>query len=40
MALLIMNAQVWDGENDERYPAEVLIEKNRIAAVGRGQGQI
>jgi imidazolonepropionase-like amidohydrolase len=40
MTFLIQNAQVWDGENDERYPAEVLIEKNRIAAVARGQGQI
>ena len=40
MAYLIVNAQVWDGENDERYPAEVLIEHNRITAVARGQGQI
>ena len=40
MALLIQNAQIWDGENDERYPGEALIEKNRIAAVARGQGQI
>jgi len=40
MAFLIANAQVWDGENDERYPADVLIENNRIAAVARGHGQI
>jgi imidazolonepropionase-like amidohydrolase len=40
MAFLIQNAQVWDGENDERYPAEVLIEKNRITAVARDKGQI
>ena len=40
MAFLIQNAQVWDGENDERYPAEVLIEKNRITAVAKGKGQI
>ncbi|MGA8447141.1 MAG: amidohydrolase family protein, partial [Roseiarcus sp.] len=40
MAYLIVNAHVWDGENDERYPAEVLIEHNRITAVARGQGQI
>jgi dihydroorotase-like cyclic amidohydrolase len=40
MAFLIANAQVWDGENDERYPADVLIENNRIAAVARGRGQI
>ena len=39
MAFLIVNAQVWDGENDERYPADVLIENNRIAAVARGHGQ-
>ena len=40
MAFLIQNAQVWDGENDERYPAEVLIEKNRITSVARDKGQI
>ena len=40
MAFLIVNAQVWDGENDERYPADVLIENNRVAAVARGHGQI
>src|SRR5208282_1410837 len=40
MAFLIANAQVWDGENDERYPADVLIENSRVAAVARGHGQI
>ncbi|MBV8439170.1 MAG: hypothetical protein JO312_01175, partial [Hyphomicrobiales bacterium] len=40
MAFLIVNAQVWDGEADERYPADVLIDKNRISAVARGPGQI
>ena len=40
MAYLIVNAQVWDGENDQRYPADVLIERNRIAAVARSQGEM
>ena len=40
MAFLIQNAQVWDGDNDERYPAEVLIEHNRITAVARDKGQL
>ena len=40
MAFLVANALVWDGESDDRYPAEVLIERNRITAVARGHGQI
>jgi hypothetical protein len=24
----LANAQVWDGESDDRYPGEVLFEKN------------
>jgi len=40
MAFLIANALVWNGETDDRYPAEVLIERNRITAVARGHGQI
>ena len=35
-----MNAQVWDGDADERYPADVLVEKNRISAVARGHGEL
>jgi imidazolonepropionase-like amidohydrolase len=37
---LFRNVQVWDGENDDRYPGEVLVEGNRIKAVARGSGQI
>jgi imidazolonepropionase-like amidohydrolase len=40
MAYLFKNVQVWDGESDERYPGEVLVEKNRITAVSRGHNQI
>ena len=40
MAYLFKNAQIWDGENDERYPGEVLVERNRISAVARGQNHI
>jgi imidazolonepropionase-like amidohydrolase len=35
MAYLIAN-----GESDERYPADVLDERNRIAAVAEGRGQL
>ena len=37
---LFSNVQVWDGENDDRYPAEVLVEGNRIKTVARGSDQI
>ncbi|HLH51432.1 MAG TPA: amidohydrolase family protein [Roseiarcus sp.] len=40
MAYLFSNVQIWDGENDERYPGEVLVENNRITAVARGFNQI
>ena len=40
MAYLIANAQVWDGLGDDRYPADVLVDKNRIAAVARGHGEL
>ena len=40
MAYLVRNAQIWDGENDERYPGEVFVDGNRIVAVARGAGQI
>jgi imidazolonepropionase-like amidohydrolase len=39
-ALLIVNALIWDGNNDDAYPGEVLIEGNRIRAVAKGAGQI
>ena len=40
MAYLIANAQVWDGLGDDRYPADVLVEGARIAAVARGRGEL
>ena len=40
MAYLIANAQVWDGESDDRYPADVLVERNRVSTVARGHGQL
>jgi imidazolonepropionase-like amidohydrolase len=40
MAFLITNAQIFDGEGDERYPGDVLVEGSRIASVSRGHGQI
>jgi imidazolonepropionase-like amidohydrolase len=40
MAYLIANAQVWDGAGDDRYPADVLIEGNRISAVARSPGEL
>ncbi|MDQ3558500.1 MAG: amidohydrolase family protein, partial [Pseudomonadota bacterium] len=39
-AILIRNARVWDGENDDAYLGEVLVEGNRIRTVARGRGQI
>jgi len=40
MAYLFKNVQIWDGENDERYPGEVLVEGNRVSAVARGLNQL
>jgi len=40
MAYLFRNVQIWDGDNDDRYPGEVLVENNRIKAVASGNGQI
>jgi imidazolonepropionase-like amidohydrolase len=40
MAYLFKNVQIWDGENDEPYPGEVLVERNRITTVARGHNQI
>ncbi len=39
-AMLLRNATVWDGLNDESYPGEVLVEGNRIKSVARGRDQI
>ena len=39
-AYLFRNAQIWDGEADERYSGEALVVGNRITKVARGQGQI
>ena len=40
MAYLIANARVWDGQGDDRYPADVLVDKNRVTEVARGHGQL
>lgn len=40
MAYLIANAQVWDGSSEDRYPADVAVENNRISAVARGHGEL
>lgn len=40
MAYLIANAHVWDGSGDDRYPADVLVERNRISAVARAPGEL
>ena len=40
MAYLIANAEVWDGSGDVRYPADVLVERNRISAVVRAPGEL
>ncbi len=39
-ATLIANVSVWDGDNDQAYAGEVLIEGNRIRAVAKGKNQI
>src|SRR5690606_7826627 len=36
MATLITNVRVWDGSGAEAYPADVLLEGERIAGVGPG----
>lgn len=36
MATLITNVRVWDGSGAEPYAADVLLEGDRIAAVGAG----
>lgn len=40
MAILLRNVAVWDGDRDEAYPGEVLVEGNRIKAVARGRNQV
>lgn len=37
---LFRNVEIWDGENDDRYPGEVLVTGNRITKVARGRNQI
>jgi imidazolonepropionase-like amidohydrolase len=39
-ATLIRNVTVWDAIEDAAYPGEVLVEGNRITAVGRGDDRI
>jgi imidazolonepropionase-like amidohydrolase len=39
-ATLITNAWIWDGDSDDRYPGEIVVEGNRIASVARGHGAI
>jgi imidazolonepropionase-like amidohydrolase len=39
-SFLFRNVQIFDGEHDDRYPGEVVVVGNRIAAVARGHGQI
>lgn len=39
-ATLFRNVQVWDGDEDDRYPGEVLVEGNRIKQVAKGDNQI
>jgi imidazolonepropionase-like amidohydrolase len=39
-AFLFRNVWIWDGDGDDRYPGEVLVEGNRIKSVARGEGQI
>ena len=38
--MLIANCRVWDGSGDPAYPADVLIDGERIAAVARDRGQL
>ncbi len=39
-AHLFRNVSIWDGERDDPYPGEVLVEGNRIRTVARGSSQI
>ena len=39
-AHLFRNVSIWDGERDDPYPGEVLVEGNRIRTVARGSNQI
>ncbi|MBI1774975.1 MAG: amidohydrolase family protein [Proteobacteria bacterium] len=39
-AYLFKDVWIWDGERDDRYPGEVLIEGNRIKSVANGADQI
>jgi len=39
-AILFRNVQIWDGDNDDRYPGEVVVEGNRIRRVAKGKNQI
>jgi imidazolonepropionase-like amidohydrolase len=39
-AILFRNVQIWDGDNDDRYPGEVVVEGNRIRKVAKGKNQI
>lgn len=38
--VLIRNAQLWDGSGATAYPADVLIENDRIRSVARSPGQL
>jgi imidazolonepropionase-like amidohydrolase len=39
-ALLLTNLMIWDGERDDAFPGEVLVEGERIAVVARGAREI
>jgi len=39
-AHLFRNVSIWDGERDDPYPGEVLVEGNRITTVARGSSRI
>ena len=38
--ILFKNARVWDGTGTASYPADVLIENDRIRTVARSLGQL
>ena len=39
-SFLFRNVRVWDGENDEAYLGEIVVQGNRIKTVARGRNQI
>jgi imidazolonepropionase-like amidohydrolase len=39
-ALLLTNLMIWDGERDDAFPGEVLVDGERIAVVARGAREI